>query len=244
LNAAVAGLIGYVVVVAVLVSSTPLPWLDALFLAALLELLPVFAIAQVDLARDLTVVRTQAYATSAVTILLLGIISLILGSRLVGTEGIGLAIEAGRVAHLSGWAVGTFAIGMATLWLFRVVRKSRGWVESRLVHELMPVTRREKGLFAALSLCAGLGEELAYRGYAISAVLVAGGSAALALALTSVAFAVLHSYQGALGIVRTGVVGLIMGAVFLYTGSVWPAVSAHVLIDLAVGFVFADKLLS
>jgi membrane protease YdiL (CAAX protease family) len=108
----------------------------------------------------------------------------------------------------------------------------------------MPVTRREKGLFAALSLCAGLGEELAYRGYAISAVLVAGGSAALALALTSVAFAVLHSYQGALGIVRTGVVGLIMGAVFLYTGSVWPAVSAHVLIDLAVGFVFADKLLS
>jgi membrane protease YdiL (CAAX protease family) len=244
LNAAVAGLIGYVVVVAVLVSSTPLPWLDALFLAALLELLPVFAIAQVDLARDLTVVRTQAYATSAVTILLLGIISLILGSRLVGTEGIGLAIEAGRVAHLSGWAAGTFAIGMATLWLFRVVRKSRGWVESRLVHELMPVTRREKGLFAALSLCAGLGEELAYRGYAISAVLVAGGSAALALALTSVAFAVLHSYQGALGIVRTGVVGLIMGAVFLYTGSVWPAVSAHVLIDLAVGFVFADKLLS
>lgn len=243
----VAGVIGYVVVVVFFLASTPLPWLDVLFLAALIELLPVLAIAQVDLARDLTIVRAQAYATSAVTILLLGIISLVLGSRLVGTEGIGIRIDTGEVADwaaLAAWAAGTFALGIATLWIFRVVRKRRGWVESRLVHELMPVTPREKGLFAALSLCAGLGEELAYRGYAISAVLVAGGSAAVALALTSVAFAVLHSYQGVLGIVRTGVVGVIMGAVFLHTGSVWPAVGAHVLIDLAVGFVLADKLLS
>ena len=119
-----------------------------------------------------------------------------------------------------------------------------GWSESRVVHELLPVTRREKGLYAGLSLCAGFGEELAYRGYAIPAVIVAGGSAPMALALTSAAFAVLHSYQGVLGVVRTGVVGVIMGAVFLHTGSLWPSIVGHVLIDLAVGFVLADKLLS
>ena len=66
----------------------------------------------------------------------------------------------------------------------------------------------------------------------------------MALALTSAAFAVLHSYQGISGILRTGVIGVIMGAVFLYTGSVWPPIFAHVVIDLAVGLVFADKLLS
>ena len=66
----------------------------------------------------------------------------------------------------------------------------------------------------------------------------------MALALTSGAFAVLHSYQGVLGVVRTGVVGVIMGAVFLHTGSLWPPMVAHVVIDLAVGFVFADKLVS
>jgi membrane protease YdiL (CAAX protease family) len=241
---AFAGLIGFAAVVYVLLSSTPLRWLDALFLAALIELLPVLAVIQVDLVRDLAVERVQVYVTSAVTIFFLGVLSLALGSRLVGMEGMGLRIEPGRVAYVMSWGAGILVLGMATLWFFLVLRKRGGWGESRVVHELLPVTCREKGLYTGLSLCAGFGEELAYRGYAIPAVIVAGGSAPVALALTSTAFAVLHSYQGVLGVVRTGVVGVIMGAVFLHTGSLWPPIVGHVLIDLAVGFLLADKLLS
>ena len=244
MKVAISGLIGYAAVVYVLLSSTPLGWLDAVFLAALIELLPVFAVIQVDLARDLAVERVQVYVTSAVMILFLGVLSLALGSRLVGMEGMGLPIEPGRVVYVMSWGAGVLVLGTATLWFFLVLRKRGGWEESRVVHELLPVTRREKGLYAGLSLCAGLGEELAYRGYAIPAVIVAGGSAPVALALTSAAFAVLHSYQGVLGVVRTGVVGVIMGGVFLYTGSLWPPIVGHVLIDLAVGFVLADRLLS
>jgi membrane protease YdiL (CAAX protease family) len=238
------GLIGYAAVVYGLLSNTPLQWLDALFLSALIVLLPFFAVLQVDLARDLAVERAQVYATSAVTIIILGVLSLALGLNLVGLDGMGVQIESGDVAYAVSWGLGTFALGIGTLWFFLVLRKRGGWGESRLVHELMPVTRREKGLYAGLSICAGFGEELAYRAYAIPAVILAGGSAAVALALTSAAFAVLHSYQGVLGVVRTGAVGVIMGAVFLHTGSVWPAIGAHVLIDLAVGFVLADRLLS
>ena len=244
MRVAIVGVIGYAALVYVLLSSTPLGWLDALFLAALIELLPVFAVVQVDVVRDLAVERARAYVTSAVTILVLGVSSLALGSRLVGMEAMGLRIEPGRVANTIAWSAGTLALGITTLWFFLVLRKRGGWRESRLVRELMPVTRREKGLYAGLSFCAGLGEELAYRGYAIPAVIVAGGSAPAALAVTSVAFAVLHSYQGVLGVVRTGVVGVIMGVVFLHTGSLWPPMVAHVLIDLAVGFVLADRLLS
>ena len=240
----IAGLVGYAAVVYVLLSSTPLPWPDVLFLAALIELLPVLAIVQVDLAPDLAAERAQAYVTSAVTILVLGFVGLALGSRLVGLEGMGVRIEPGSVVYVMSWTAGILALGAATLWFFLVLRKRAGWGESRLVRELLPVTRREKRLFAGLSLCAGFGEELAYRGYAIPAVMVAGGSAPVALALTSSAFALLHSYQGVLGVVRTGVVGVTMGAVFLHTGSLWPPIVAHVLIDLAVGFVFADKLMS
>ena len=203
----IAGLVGYLAVVYVLLVSTPLRWLDAMFLAALLELLPVFAVVQVDLARDVAVERAPAYITSAVTIIFLGVSSLALGSRLVGLEVMGVWIDPERVVQAMWWGAGTFALGVATLWFFLILRKRGGWAESRLVRELMPVTRREKGLYAGLSICAGLGEELAYRGYAIPAVMVAGGSAPAALALTSTAFAVLHSYQGVLGVVRTGVVG-------------------------------------
>ena len=244
MRVAIVGVIGYTVLVYVLLSSTPLGWLDALLLAALIELLPVFAVVQVDLVLDLAVERARAYVTSAVTILVLGFSSLALGSRLVGMEAMGLRIEPGRVAYTIVWTAGTLALGMTTLWFFLVLRKRGGWGESRLVRELMPVTRREKGLYAGLSFCAGFGEELAYRGYAIPAAIVAGVSAPAALAVTSVAFAVLHSYQGVLGVVRTGVIGVIMGVVFLHTGSVWPPMVAHVLIDLAVGFVLADRLLS
>ncbi len=244
MRVAIAGLVGYAAVVYVLLSSTPLGWLDALFLAALIELLPVLAVIQVDLARDLSAERAQAYVTSAVTILILGVSSLALGWRLVGMEGMGLRIEAERIIYVMSWGAGILVLGAATLWLFLVLRKRCRWSESRLVRELLPVTRREKGLYAGLSLCVGFGEELAYRGYAIPAVIVAGASAPVALALTSGAFAVLHSYQGVLGVVRTGVVGVIMGAVFLHTGSLWPPMVAHVVIDLAVGFVFADKLVS
>ena len=228
----------------VLLSFTRLRWLDALFLAALIELLPVFAVVQVDLARDLMVERVQAYLTSSVMILFLGLSSLVLGSRLVGLEGMGLRIEPSQVPVAILWGGATFALGIASLWFFLILRKRCGWSESRLVRELMPVTRREKVWYAGLSFCAGFGEELAYRAYAIPALIVAGGSASAAVALTSVAFAVLHSYQGVLGVVRTGVVGVIMGMVFLHTGSVWPAIVAHVLIDLAVGFVLADRLLA
>lgn len=240
----IAGLIGYTAVVYVLLSFTRLGWLDALFLAALIELLPVFAVVQVDLARDLMVERVQAYLTSSVMILFLGVSSLVLGSRLVGLEGMGLRIEPSQVPVAILWGGATFALGIAILWFFLILRKRCGWSESRLVRELMPVTRREKVWYAGLSFCAGFGEELAYRAYAIPALIVAGGSASAAVALTSVAFAVLHSYQGVLGVVRTGVVGVIMGMVFLHTGSVWPAIVAHVLIDLAVGFVLADRLLA
>jgi len=240
----IAGLIGYTAVVYVLLSFTRLGWLDALFLAALIELLPVFAVVQVDLARDLMVERVQAYLTSSVMILFLGLSSLVLGSRLVGLEGMGLRIEPSQVPVAILWGGATFALGIASLWFFLILRKRCGWSESRLVRELMPVTRREKVWYAGLSFCAGFGEELAYRAYAIPALIVAGGSASAAVALTSVAFAVLHSYQGVLGVVRTGVVGVIMGMVFLHTGSVWPAIVAHVLIDLAVGFVLADRLLA
>ena len=170
--------------------------------------------------------------------------SLVLGSGSVGLEAMGLRLDSGEVAYAMSWGAGTFLAGTATLWTFLLLRKAGGWSESRLVRELMPVTLAEKRGFAGLSICAGFGEELAYRAYAIPTMIVAGASAPMAVALTSAAFAVLHSYPGVLGVVRTGVVGVIMGVVFLHTGSIWPSIMSHVAIDVAVGLVMADKLLS
>ena len=79
-------------------------------------------------------------------------------SSLVGMEGMGLRFEPAGLGYAMFWSAGAFVLGMATLWFFLILRKKCGWNENRVVHELMPVTRREKGLYAGLSVCAGFGE--------------------------------------------------------------------------------------
>ncbi len=237
-----AGALAYPVIVLLLVKATALGLLDALFLAGLLELLPTLALGQMALARDVVIERAPAYMSSGSTVLLLGILSLFMGRRLVGPPALGL--EAPLSVSNVLWTGTLFLVGIGTLLVFRALRRAMGTEETRLVHQLMPVTGKERWLFAGLSLCAGFGEEMAYRGYALTALVLATGSATLALIVTSATFGVLHAYQGPIGVVRTGVVGLIMGAAFLHTGSLWPPIVAHTLIDLVAGLALRERLLS
>ena len=237
-----AGVLAYPVVVLMLVKATALGVLDSFFLAGLVQLLPTLALGQIVLARGVVIERVPAYLNSGSSILLLGASGLFMGQGLVGLSGLGLEAP-WSVANLI-WTGVLVVVGIGTLLVFLVVRRVLQIEETELVHELMPVTGKEKSLFSVLSLCAGFGEEMAYRGYAISALVVATGSATFALVLTSATFGVLHAYQGPIGVARTGVIGLIMGGAFLYTGSLWPPIVAHALIDLMVGLVLKVRLLS
>lgn len=102
----------------------------------------------------------------------------------------------------------------------------------------------ELPLEAILPLAAfvGLWEELVFRGFLLGrlrAALPAGETArgarwrdAAAVGLTAAAFGLGHGYQGPLGLLQTGMAGLVLGAVTLRRGSLWPAVGGHLLIDL------------
>ena len=237
-----AGLSAYPLLALLLAQRSGLGLLHGFFLAGLLELLPVLALGQVMLARDVEIDRIPAYLHSGATILLLGILSLVMGRRLGGPEALGLKTPFSASDLL--WTCALSIAGLGTLLAFRCLRRALGRKEPRLVRDLLPVTAKERGLFAGLSLCAGFGEEVAYRGYAMTALLLISGSAALALIVTSATFGVLHAYQGPIGVVRTGVVGLIMGAALLHTGNLWPPIVAHALIDLIAGLVVRERLLS
>jgi membrane protease YdiL (CAAX protease family) len=99
---------------------------------------------------------------------------------------------------------------------------------------ILPHSRREYGWFLALSVTAGICEELLYRGY-----LVAVASPLLTLAGAVVAGAAIfgfgHAYQGAIGIVKTAGAGLFLGVVYVATGSLlWPVI-LHALLDVQGG---------
>ena len=81
-----------------------------------------------------------------------------------------------------------------------------------------------------------MGEEVLYRGLVTLWVaqtvpsLGAGG----ALLVSSAGFGLAHAYQGALGVVLTGVAGYALGATYLATGSLLAPMVLHALLDLRV----------
>lgn len=80
-------------------------------------------------------------------------------------------------------------------------------------------------------------EEVIWRGYLMSRLAgLAGGSRsawAMALAVTSVHFGLIHFYQGTAGIVATGLTGFLFGAAFLVFGrNLWIPILAHGLVHL------------
>lgn len=214
---------------------------DALYLASLLELLPVLAVAQVPLAAGQDLDRPSAYVGSAGAVLFLGWLSLLLGERAVGLDAMGLAAVGWR-PFLVGSAAGLVG-GLVLTGAFHLWQKWSGREESEFLRKLLPRTTFEKTLFVGVSFAAGLGEELAYRAYAIPVLAGLLGTEWGAAVLSSGIFGFLHAYQGQIGVVRTGLMGFVLAAVFLLTGSVWPAVAAHVLIDLVGGLVVGPRLL-
>jgi membrane protease YdiL (CAAX protease family) len=99
---------------------------------------------------------------------------------------------------------------------------------------VLPRTAGERRLFTLVGVTAGVCEEWLYRGFFLAVVAaVAGGLPDGVLVLVAaVAFGLAHAYQGRVGIITTGVLGGVMAAVYLQTGSLLLPVLLHAVIDL------------
>jgi uncharacterized protein len=99
---------------------------------------------------------------------------------------------------------------------------------------LLPRTPGERRLFTVVGVTAGACEEWLYRGFFLAVVAaVAGGlPTAVLVVVAAAAFGLAHAYQGPAGIVTTGLLGGVMAAVYLQTGSLLLPVLLHVVIDL------------
>lgn len=99
---------------------------------------------------------------------------------------------------------------------------------------VLPHTRRELKWFYGLSVTAGITEEILYRGF-IMAYLAAVVPLPAVILISSLIFAVAHSYQGLTGASRTFVVGLALAITYTLTGSILFGVIAHMLVDIIGG---------
>jgi len=99
---------------------------------------------------------------------------------------------------------------------------------------LLPRSAGERRLFTLVGVTAGVCEEWLYRGFFLAVVAgLAGGLPTWALVLVAAAaFGAAHAYQGRAGIALTGVLGGVMAALYLQTGSLLLPVLLHAAIDL------------
>ncbi len=83
-------------------------------------------------------------------------------------------------------------------------------------------------------------EELLFRGALVGGLAAGFGlSAPVLVAASAAAFALGHGVQGRVGVVVTGALGLVLGAVFVWTGSLAVVVVAHYLLN-ALEFVVCE----
>ena len=113
-------------------------------------------------------------------------------------------------------------------------------------HFLVGNTAALPGILYAMIVGAGFGEETLFRGYLferLGRLLGSGRGAKVSIVLiTAILFGLAHYHdQGLAGAEQATIVGLVFGAIFAVTGSLWMLMCAHAAFDLtALAIIYWD----
>jgi uncharacterized protein len=151
-------------------------------------------------------------------------------------EQLGLIVNNGRqiaVAAVAGAAI------IATLQWFNLRRMARLTAKladmRALAERILPQSPRERALFSALAVTAGVCEEFLYRGFAMACLARAGLPVWAVVLLPSILFALAHLYQGRGGLAGTMILGVLFGAARVAYHSLAPVIAWHIAVDLVAG---------
>lgn len=101
----------------------------------------------------------------------------------------------------------------------------------------LPRNTHEHSWFSGVAVTAGVCEEILFRGFCLAYVGFWAGPLG-AVALTSLMFGLGHLYQGKRGALKTGIAGLVAGAIFVLSGTLWLPIALHVFVDIHGGLVY------
>jgi membrane protease YdiL (CAAX protease family) len=110
------------------------------------------------------------------------------------------------------------------------------WLRHKIAfaEPLLPHTLQERQFYWALAVTSAASGEILYRGFLPFYFSVWIGPLP-AFALAAVLYGFEHIYMGYAEVPKSAAVGLALGAVVWYTGSLWPAIILHTAIDLTFG---------
>jgi membrane protease YdiL (CAAX protease family) len=132
-----------------------------------------------------------------------------------------------------GWALLVFALAAASM----VMRWRRSSARARARWSLMlPEDRPQFRWWIVVALLAGISEELAYRGVLTTVLSRASGQWIVAAALSLLAFALAHWWQGGVNVLLVALFGLALQLLALGSGSLLTAIVLHAVYDLWAGW--------
>jgi membrane protease YdiL (CAAX protease family) len=156
-----------------------------------------------------------------------------------GGAALGLVPRGGAVAW-TGYGLSALVGAALVIQARSVLRDPEGLASTRdklgKLILLIPHTPGERRAFDAVSVTAGICEELVFRGYLIAYLMaVLAAPFWVAALLSSVVFGLVHAYQGLPGIPRTAAVGGLLALLYGLTGSLWAPMVVHAVIDITSG---------
>lgn len=183
---------------------------------------------------EISSARPAVYLSASLSMALLGVLAWGV-ARWQGIPADRVGWRVVETAPALGWALAATVAGLATVWGVTSAGRRLGLRESGLAVALMPRNAADRRGFILLAVVAAIVEEYIYRGYALHLLAAWWGDPWLAVGVTSVSFGVAHGYQRLVGVVRATVLGGLLAAPVVWTGSLFPAVAAHFWINGVVG---------
>lgn len=142
------------------------------------------------------------------------------------------------------WSMGAALVFAAVFGLSAVLlRPKAGALRAKMQNRmgaLLPESPEDMRWFAAVSLGSGIAEELVYRGfwfYYLGIFLPQLGNIEKVL-ITALIFGVVHLYQGFWGVSGTGAAGVILGSLYVLTGSLLLPALVHAMGNLRAVVIF------
>ncbi len=134
-----------------------------------------------------------------------------------------------------GIAVGFWIVAAMLLWMFS--KLLRITAPARHMQFMLPHGAAELTLWIALSVTAGICEEMIFRGYLQRQFLALTKSVPAGILLSAAAFGAAHAYQGFRFVILIGLFGAMFGILAYWRGSVRPGMIAHAWQDSLGGVV-------
>lgn len=164
---------------------------------------------------------------------------IVLGLLAIGAAAVeGVELFPPRAPSLSSWGGGLVFLLVALAlvrphWRRSIEEEKPTW---RL---FAPTNRRERWMWVILSLSAGVGEELVWRGVLPALLTAASGSLAAALVLSVVSFSLAHAIQGPRSVFAIAALAAAFHALVWISGSLYVGMAVHFIYDVIAGFSYA-----